>query len=277
MHPPWSLDFLLLASRTKLSSFPLNLADFFFLASLPSPRKKLVTPKGFALHHLPGRRDNFVYILLLALAPLINLWISGDIFRFSSHAIASYSELFGQHWIFALSEFVVEGIGLLLLINLITNFFHRRTPLRKTLLLLGFLASVDLFLNILTLIYGIYHFKIASYVLLLISVGLYISLNLIFMFWYWYIDFPSQVRRIHRPELDTQIAFPRDDALHASQHWVPLPIDYLYYTIMTSNTLGPPENHSPIGRKAKLLQIVHSSLMLVLLVIFVSRAVNTLS
>ena len=222
-------------------------------------------------------RSNFVYILLLAVAPLVNLWISSDIFRYSSHAIASYSEMFGEHWIFASSEFIVEGIGLLLLINLITNFFHRRTPLRKTLLLLGFLASVDLFLNIITLIYGIYHFKIASYVLLLISVGLYISLNLVFMFWYWYIDYPTQVRRIHRPEFESQISFPRDDVLPSSQRWVPLPIDYLYYTVMTSNTLGPPENHSPNGVKAKLLQIVHSSLMLVLLVIFVSRAVNTLS
>jgi hypothetical protein len=46
---------------------------------------------------------------------------------------------------------------------------------------------------------------------------------------------------------------------------------------MTSNTLGAPENHSPVGTKVKLIQLLHSTLMLVLLVIVISRAVNTLS
>jgi hypothetical protein len=46
---------------------------------------------------------------------------------------------------------------------------------------------------------------------------------------------------------------------------------------MTSNTLGPPENHSPSGSRVKVLQLLHSSLMLVLLGILISRAVNTLN
>jgi len=232
--------------------------------------------KVLTLHHLPGRRDNFVYISLVALAPLINLWISGYIFRYSSRSLSLHSEMFGEHWILGVSEFVIEGIGILIFINLITNFFHRRSPLRKTLALLGILSTLDLFLNIVTLIYGIYHFKIASYVLLVISTGLYLSLNLIFLFWYWYVDYPTQVRRLHHPEFNSEILFPGNSTT-TSIHWVPKPIDYLYFTVMTSNTLGPPENHSPSGMRVKLLQLVHSSLMLVLLVIFVSRAVNTLA
>jgi hypothetical protein len=45
---------------------------------------------------------------------------------------------------------------------------------------------------------------------------------------------------------------------------------------MTSNTLGAPENHSPVGSRLKSIQLLHSSLMLVLLVIVISRAVNTM-
>lgn len=232
--------------------------------------------KGFALHHLPGRRDNLIYICLIALAPLINLWISSSIFRYSSRAISSYMENFGEHWIFGLSEFILEGVGILIFANLVINFFHRRRPLRRTLAILGVLGTLDLFLNIVTLIYGIYHFKIASYVLLVISAGIYVSLNLIFLFWYWYLDYPTHVRKLHHPELICEILFPGDSGAEAG-HWIPSPIDYLYFTVMTSNTLGPPENHSPNGVRVKFLQLVHSSLMLILLVIFVSRAVNTLA
>jgi hypothetical protein len=53
-------------------------------------------------------------------------------------------------------------------------------------------------------------------------------------------------------------------------------LDYLYFTVMTSNTMGPPENHSVVGNKAKILQLLQSSAMLILLVIVVSRAINTL-
>jgi len=46
--------------------------------------------------------------------------------------------------------------------------------------------------------------------------------------------------------------------------------------VMTSNTLGPPENHTVLSNKAKILQLLQSSAMLILLVIVVSRAINTL-
>ena len=65
--------------------------------------------------------------------------------------------------------------------------------------------------------------------------------------------------------------------LFRSARWLPGCLDYLYFTVITSNTLGPPENHSPVGSTVKLVQILHSSLMLVLLLIVISRAVNTIS
>jgi len=235
-----------------------------------------VLNQNLPLHHLPGKRDNFLYIFLVALAPLTNLFISGYIFNISEKLVVGHAEVFREHWIFGFSEFILEGIGLLILLNLLINAFHHRHHMRKTLARLGALSSVDLVLNVITLIYGIYHFKIASYVLLAISSGIYFSLNLIFLFWYWYFDYPTQVRRLHHPELQSEIWFP-SEPLARENHWVPRPIDYLYFTVMTSNTLGPPENHSPYGARVKCLQLVHSTLMLVLLVIFVSRAVNTLA
>ena len=131
-------------------------------------------------------------------------------------------------------------------------------------------------LNLITITVGIYSFKISSLYLLLIAIGLYCSLNLIFLFWYWFVDYPGQVRHLHHPELLCEIIFSHE-ASQADVCWLPGWLDYLYFTVMTSNTLGAPENHSPVGSRLKLLQLLHSSLMLVLLVIVISRAVNTLS
>jgi hypothetical protein len=84
------------------------------------------------------------------------------------------------------------------------------------------------------------------------------------------------VRHLHQPQHLCQIIFPRE-VVSANASWLPGCLDYLYFTVMTSNTLGAPENHSPVGTKVKLIQLLHSTLMLVLLVIVISRAVNTLS
>jgi len=233
-------------------------------------------PKALVLHHLPNRKDNLLYIIFAALAPIINLIISGYIFDVSSKLTATHLETHRQHWIFAFSDFLLEGIGLLIIINLVINAFHRSHEMRKTLAILGILSTLDLAINMTTLVYGIYQFKIESYVLLLISGGLYLSLNLVFVFWYWYIDYPTQIRRLRHPELLSEIGFPMEPS-PKRDHWVPQPVDYLYFTIMTSNTLGPPENHTPYGNRIKYLQMIHSSLMLILLVLFVSRAVNTLA
>jgi hypothetical protein len=59
--------------------------------------------------------------------------------------------------------------------------------------------------------------------------------------------------------------------------WVPGMLDYVYLTVMISNTLGPPENHSAVGDRVKMLQLIHSTTMLMLLVVVVSRAINIAS
>jgi hypothetical protein len=58
---------------------------------------------------------------------------------------------------------------------------------------------------------------------------------------------------------------------------LPYIFNYFYFAVLTSNTLGPPEDHSPAGQRARVVVLLHSSLMLIVLLIFVSRAINTLS
>ena len=80
----------------------------------------------------------------------------------------------------------------------------------------------------------------------------------IHFFWYWYDDYPTQVRRLIHPETPCSILFPRE-AVEANARWLPSTLDYLYFTVITSNTLGPPENHTVLGNKAKVLQLMQDA------------------
>lgn len=122
---------------------------------------------------------------------------------------------------------------------------------------------------------GIFTVKIQSVSLLLIAVGNYLSLTLVFLFWYWYLDYPTHIRHLHHPGTALEILFP-ENSTGADGRWLPGFFDYLFFTVISSNTLGPPESHLVLGRRAKLVQMLHSLIMLMLLVIVVSRAVNTL-
>ena len=225
------------------------------------------------LHHLPRPAQNTPYLAALAAAPLINLAIS--INSYAHFRSIAKQQLPINHSIFGLSELILGGILSLLTINLLRTFILGHHQIRKTLLAFGVLSTLDLLLNITTIMAGIYSFKIGSFYLLLIAAGLYCSLNLIFLFWYWFVDYPGQVRHLHHPDHLCELIFPRE-AVSANAHWLPGFLDYLYFTVMTSNTLGAPENHSPVGSRLKSIQLLHSSLMLVLLVIVISRAVNTM-
>ena len=231
------------------------------------------------LHHLPNRKTNTVYILALTLSPIINLlvrWITFKIYWSDpANLIRGQHVVPPDHWIFTIISSALEAILVVMALAMVKSIIHQVRFFRKLLLSFGILATADLALNLIVINIGIYSFKVGSFVLLGLSTGIYISLNLVFFFWYWYDDFPTQVRRLIHPEAPCSIWFPRE-AIEANPRWVPSALDYLYFTVMTSNTLGPPENHSVVGSKAKILQLMQSSAMLILLVIVVSRAINTL-
>ncbi|MEB3325830.1 MAG: hypothetical protein VKM17_10930 [Cyanobacteriota bacterium] len=230
-----------------------------------------------SLHHLPTREQNLFYILVLIASPIINLLVSSLVYTdFRMISLKGHHEFGLFNWFFACSSFLLGGVLILLGLNLAHTLLARhQRHARKSLLAFGLVSSLYLLINLLTISYGILEFKVQSLFLLLVSICVYISLNIIFLFWYWYVDYPSQIRRLHHPESIPEICFPM--SAHSQQSWVPNVLDYLYFTVLTSNTLGPPENHSPAGQKAKLVVFLHSVVMLIVLVIFVSRAINTLT
>lgn len=229
------------------------------------------------LHHLPTKGQNLFYILILIASPIINLLVNSLVYTDLRMISLRGAHSFGLfNWFLGLSGFLLGCVLILLGVNLAHTLLasHQRHT-RKSLLAFGLVSSLYLLSNLLTISYGILEFKVQSLFLLLVSVCVYVSLNIIFLFWYWYVDYPSQIRRLHHPESPAEISFPR--TANRDQGWAPNVLDYLYFTILTSNTLGPPENHSPSGQKAKVVVLFHSIIMLVVLVIFVSRAINTLT
>lgn len=233
--------------------------------------------QGLALHHLPKWHQNLPFILALAVSPLINLvitaWTRAHVLKQlkSSPDHHLFQEvLVNPPW------FLFAPILAVLAIILVRTLLFKHQRIRRTLLTLGVLVTAALILNILLIGYWICTIPAISATLLLrVSALAYLSLTLTFLFWYWFIDYPTQVRHLHHQDHLCAIVFPREAVL-ANARWLPNLLDYLYLTVMISNTLGPPENHTPVSRSIKLVQMFHSTTMLVLLVLVVSRAVNTL-
>jgi hypothetical protein len=155
---------------------------------------------------------------------------------------------------------------------------------RRLLALLGVLATAELLANLLSLNLGIVRLGIDSYALLFEALLLYLSLNLSFFFWYWYFDYPlrqlvSSAAAAAAPQLPLGILFPEeaieDERFHTA-NWVPRPIDYLYFTALSSNCFAAPEGHLLIGDKLKSLHLLHSFSMILVLIVILARAINTL-
>ena len=161
---------------------------------------------------------------------------------------------------------------------------RQQRPVRRRLLrMLGVVASLQLVTNIISVNITIYRLHIDSYELLAESLALDLAINLVFVFWYWYCDYPLKNNLIKQRGLiyiPQGILFPEEqieDRVLKSDNWVPGPIDYLYFTILSSNCFGSPEGHMLIGKRLKTLQIIHTLFMILVFIIIVARAINTLS
>ena len=253
-----------------LFHYPSGLACLMHPVSVLFPMNR-----SHSLHHLPGRGQNVFYIFFLLLSPAfnigINLYVYEKIRQISERGSRSFSAL---NWVSEISGVVLGVLIALMGLNLVFALSRHRHA-RRALMLFGVFSSLYLLLNFYTVWYGIFVFNVQSSVLLLVSLAMYLSLNIVFLLWYWYLDFPSQVKRLHCAGHPVQIVFPGGSSLDQASR-LPSFVDYLYFTVMTSNTLASPESHFPSGIFAKIVQVVHSVCMLVMLVVFVSRAVNTL-
>lgn len=225
--------------------------------------------------HLPHPSENLFYILALALSPLGN-------YLLQMLVLGQYQKALGDQrvWLHGAIDasyalFIGGTIPALLTLLLRTS-IHRSADVRRVLGGFGIACSLDLLLNIVIVNLAIVHIKLQSYDLLLQAFVLYLSMNMIFFFWYWYVDYPEQLRHLHDPTDLPDILFPEQTG-NLVQRWRPHPIDYLFFTILSSNTLGPPEGHVVLGRRTKLLQIGHTVTTLVVFLVLVARAINTLT
>ena len=218
-----------------------------------------------------SHRGGAAIVAMLLLSPLISLVIN----RALDH---SWHQQNGPrvpvvapgHWLFTLSTVLVVVIGAVLAVWLLRRKRQPGRSARQLLELLGAITTLQALLNGALVMIAISFLKLGSVELLLIGTGLYGVLNAIALFWYWCLDhqgFGSGLQQacVRRGT----VSFPEGDSGGSV-------LDYLYLTILTSNTLGPPENHQLFGAPTKLLALGQSSVMLALLVIVVARAINTL-
>ncbi len=187
-------------------------------------------------------------------------------------------------------DFLLTFYALLLIFFLYLLFFkwlprlRSRLPISRGLMrLMGIVTSLQFVANMTSVNVSIYRLHIESYKLLVESLALYVAINLAFVFWYWFFDYPLRVT-LHQISsnayLPQGILFPEEqmeERFLNSDNWLPGPIDYLYFTILSSNCFGSPEGHLLVGNRLKTLQIVHTLFMILVFIIIVARAINTLT
>lgn len=223
--------------------------------------------------HLPQPSENLVYILAIALSPPLNYFLRHQVLGDLQTKVPAIWKPLAQHLD---AIYLLLGAAFLVLFAflLVRTHLHRSRDIRLGLRLLGFVASADLAFNLMSVNFAVYKVKLGSFTLLGEAFCLYLSLNMVFLFWYWYVDFPTQLRHLHNPQRAPEISFPQENDERPAE-WLPHPLDYLFFTVLSSNTLGPPEGHSIVGRSTKLLQIVHTGVMLLVFLILIARAINT--
>lgn len=239
---------------------------------------------------LVSARSAAPYVFALVLSSLIDLLLRARIlFELNFHRVSVRpfsDQLFGflvGGYLFLLSAFLI-----FFLVKILPNILRSRNLSRWDVRLLGLLATMQLVSNLFAINLAIYFVDIASYELLGESLALYFSINLIFLFWYWFLDYPFRNQRLVSGGIDGKdrtgipygILFPEEAMqrdLNGSGVWVPRLVDYVFFTLVSSNTFGAPEGHAVIGDRLKWTQVVHTLCMILVFIVIVARAINTLT
>lgn len=172
---------------------------------------------------------------------------------------------------------VVAPIWLFLLVCGVLWCHWQPQHFRTWLLVLGLVGSVKLLLHLLAVNMAMMRLQLSAGVLLAESLELYLAVNGLFIFWYWFCDAPLR----HRSDggIPIGILFSEEDLeerLRGKRGWIPGWFDYLFFTVIASNSLGPPEGHAVVGRSIKTLQMLHSTAMITVFILILARAINTL-
>lgn len=247
------------------------------------------------IERLRPARSPVPYLGALLLSALIDLLLRARLFidldmgKVPEHSLFRWPlQLFEGFYFFVLGIFF-----LFFLIRIIPAILGARNLSRTSIKLFGALATIQLLANLAAVNMAIYLIDIASYELLIESLALYASINLIFLFWYWFFDYPLRNQRMVALGMasagmaDNQgqgiplgILFPEEALernIDGSDFWTPKFVDYVFFTMVSSNTLGSPEGHGVIGDRLKWTQIVHTICMTLVFIVIVARAINTLT
>ncbi len=231
------------------------------------------------------------YLITLLIAVVLNLGLRQ---RIIEHVLmVQYS----SHWLLLLIQrsLLVVFAALFLafcgvvLMQLLPGWRRGSVSTRKQLGWLVQLASGMTGTNLLSENLAIYRANLSSYSLLLDSLMLYLSICFIFLFWYWFVDNPLRRRGLlweRQPaepgslSMPYGIVFPEETLereVSQSDQWQPGFVDYAYFAILSSNCFGPPEGHLLVGGPVKLLHILHSFAMIIVFIVILARAINTLA
>jgi hypothetical protein len=228
------------------------------------------------------------YLIALVAAVILNLGLRLRILEhvLRSHRTAPWLLLELQRGLLVLFALLLVGFCWLLLLRVLPGWRRGAAPSRRQLGGLVQLASGMAAANLLSENLAIYRLNLSSYTLLVDAFMLYLGISLIFLFWYWYIDNPLRRRgllweRERAATISTPygIVFPEETierSVLQSDRWQPAFIDYVYFTILSSNCFGPPEGHLLVGWPIKLLHSVHSLVMITVIIVILARAINTL-
>jgi len=235
-------------------------------------------------------RSAIPYLIGLLLSTFIDLLLRARLlFDLDFHKVSSHP-LSGQFLGFLVGSylFVLSTFLIFFLIRILPSVLRGRNLRRQDVRLLGLLATMQLVSNLFAINLAIYLVDIASYELLAESLALYFSINLIFLFWYWFFDYPLRNQQLLSVGTDGQeskgiplgILFPEEALerdLSGSTAWTPALVDYVFFTLISSNTFGCPEGHGVIGSRLKWIQVVHTICMILVFIVIVARAINTLT
>lgn len=231
------------------------------------------------------------YLIVLLIAVVLSLGLRLRIIEHVLHVHGS------RHWLLMLTQrslvllFLVLFLAFLglVLLHVVPGWWKGTALTWRQFGLMVQLASGMAGANLLSENLAIYRVNLSSYKLLMDSLMLYVSICLIFMVWYWFIDHPLRRRRLlwqqhHLESVGSSspfgIIFPEETLKHdvsQSDRWQPGFVDYAYFAITSSNCFGPPEGHMLVGRPIKQLHIVHSFAMMIVFIVILARAINTLS
>jgi hypothetical protein len=244
---------------------------------------------------LVSTRSAAPYLFALLLSSLIDLLLRARLL-FDLYLRKGFAHSFTAHSLPAQYLRFSAGIYLLAMGVFLIFFLVKVLPIvlrggnlgRRDVRFIGLLATIQLASNLVAINLAIYLIDIASYELLAESFALYFSINLVFLFWYWFFDYPLRHQRLMLDGIDGKdgiwiplgILFPEEAlerAASGSGVWAPALVDYVFFTLISSNTFGCPEGHGIIGSRLKWTQIVHTICMTLVFIVIVARAINTLT